>query len=112
MSSQTTAKSQQQKDDVVHARLGQLLETREFPKTICPSEVARAFDKEELAHLACATWRDAMPIVQAHVWSLRDQGILEILQKGEVIDPTWKAKDIKGPIRVRKNIMSGSTNDL
>jgi hypothetical protein len=78
-----------------------LISARDFPKTICPSEVARAFSAAELQILNASAWRDTMAIVREIVWELREEGQVEILQKGEVLDGNVGLNDVKGPIRVR-----------
>ncbi|WP_165827614.1 DUF3253 domain-containing protein [Mycolicibacterium sp. GF69] len=62
------------------------------PKTICPSDAARAVGGED--------WRDLMDDARDIARDLARDGEVEILQKGEVLDPdaTWR-----GPIRIRAN---------
>ncbi len=69
----------------------ELLGTRSRDSTICPSEVARAFFKEE-------EWREKMEEVRRAARRLVDQGKVEILQKGQVVDPSTA----KGAIRLRR----------
>ena len=76
------------------------VQAREFPKTCCPSEVARSLPKEELGELGCTDWRAAMVVVREAAWELRQREKLDITQKGEAIDVT-SLSDIKGPIRLR-----------
>lgn len=58
-------------------------------KTICPSEVAREmFEKN---------WRNWMPNVREAAFDLETENQVEIMQKGQKVDP----KIIKGPIRIR-----------
>jgi len=85
--------------DIISQHMHQLLEKRDWPKTICPSEVARALSTSELVQLEAETWRDAMPDIRKVVWELRDRGEVEVLQKGEVTDTSLE--NIHGPIRVR-----------
>lgn len=87
--------------EILEARLRELLEKREWPKTICPSEVARALSKEELDQLNAGTWRDAMDDVRSIVWDLRNSREVEILQKGEALDSNVSLDEVRGPIRVR-----------
>jgi hypothetical protein len=89
-----------EQEGLVLAHLNRLLASRAYPKTICPSEVARAFSSEELQQLNADSWRDTMDDVRGVVWQLREQGEVEVLQKGEVIDVA-SLDDIRGPIRVR-----------
>ena len=60
------------------------------PKTICPSDVART--------AGGPSWRDLMEDTRSVVRQLAVAGDVEVLQKGEVLDPTagWK-----GPVRIR-----------
>ncbi len=68
-----------------------ILQKRGDPKSICPSEVARALYPEN--------WRDAMPWVREVGVTLRNEGKIQITQKGEVIHGnTWK-----GPIRFKSS---------
>lgn len=78
-----------------------LLNTRDFPKTICPSEVARALSSSELEALDAPDWRATMDSIRQLVWEMREAGEVEVMQKGEVIDAR-SLEDIKGPMRVRK----------
>ncbi|KAF2686182.1 hypothetical protein K458DRAFT_299150 [Lentithecium fluviatile CBS 122367] len=87
--------------DVILSHSNILLTKRDFPKTICPSEVARAFSKGELEALNAPDWRSTMDHVRQVVWELRDAGEVEVLQKGEVIS-VERLEDVKGPIRVRR----------
>ena len=85
---------------VILAHADRLLRARDYPKTICPSEVARALSAEELQLLDSAGWRDSMDHVRHIFWQLREEGEVEILQKGQVVDAT-QLQDVRGPIRVR-----------
>jgi len=67
---------------------------REYPKTLCPSEVARAF--------APSDWRPLMPRLRQMAFEARDRDEVEILQGGQVIDADRTIDDVKGPIRIRK----------
>ena len=68
-----------------------LLEKRSRDSTICPSEVARLYFEEN-------SWREKMEEVRRAARRLVDQGEIQILQKGKVVDPSTA----KGPIRLRK----------
>jgi hypothetical protein len=57
--------------------------------TICPSEAAR--------RLAPDDWRDRMPEVRAAACQLADEGVIQITQKGVVVD----GRSARGPIRLR-----------
>lgn len=85
------------------AHLLRLLRTREYPKTICPSEVARAVKPDELKAIGVDSWRDLMPMVRELAWELRAGSIseLEVLQGGQVVDEGVGLQDIRGPIRLR-----------
>lgn len=87
--------------DILLKHTNRLLSTREFPKTICPSEVARALSSAELDALQAHDWRATMDDVRGLVWEKREAGEVEVMQKGQVLDVQSLA-DIKGPIRVRK----------
>jgi hypothetical protein len=88
-------------DDAVQEHLDRLLNSRANPKTICPSEVARALSRSDLEHYDAREWRNLMPLIRERVWELRDKGRVEVLQKGEVLSDNVALEDIKGPIRVR-----------
>ncbi len=61
-------------------------------KSICPSEVARA--------LAPGDWRPLMPRVRHVAEGLRQQGRLQILQRGCPISLAADAAPVRGPIRL------------
>jgi hypothetical protein len=86
--------------EIILRHADRLLGAREFPKTICPSEIARALSREELETLGASEWRDTMDDVRKVVWEKRGAGEVEIMQKGEVVD-VESLEDIRGPIRVR-----------
>ncbi|MEM6761562.1 MAG: DUF3253 domain-containing protein [Pseudomonadota bacterium] len=65
---------------------------RRAPRTICPSEVARALAAEE------TEWRALMPAVRAEAATLCAEGAIRATQRGAVVDPV----DAKGPIRLGK----------
>ncbi len=81
--------------------LKRLLDSREYPKTICPSEVARAMPAETLDSAGASDWRDLMPAIRALVWEMRDRSEVDIMQRGEVLGHDVGIDDVKGPIRVR-----------
>jgi hypothetical protein len=68
----------------------ELLAARAVDATICPSEAARAVGGDE--------WRDLMEPVREAARRLRDEGEVEITQRGEVVDPVTA----RGPIRIRR----------
>ncbi|KAH6648545.1 hypothetical protein BKA67DRAFT_367249 [Truncatella angustata] len=86
---------------LLHDKILQHLESRGYPKTICPSEVARSLSDDELSSLGCDNWRAAMDPIRREAWSMREQGALDITQKGEAI-MVDKLEVIRGPIRLRK----------
>lgn len=88
-------------NDLLQDRLDRLLHARSFPKTICPSEVARSFTASELAELGVDHWRQLMGPVQALAWSQRADGHIEILQHGQVLPAESEQDQIRGPIRLR-----------
>lgn len=90
-----------QQRGVILKHTHRLISARDYPKTICPSEVARALSPSELSALNAPDWRATMDHVRELVWELRGQGQVEVLQKGGVLD-VESLSDIKGPIRVRK----------
>ncbi|KAF2201817.1 hypothetical protein GQ43DRAFT_19793 [Delitschia confertaspora ATCC 74209] len=77
-----------------------LCQQREYPKTICPSEVARKLSREELDVIGLREWREAMPHIRKVAWEMCKRGDVEVLQKGVVIDAATP-DDVTGPIRVR-----------
>lgn len=87
-------------DTVLTETLQRMVEAREFPKTVCPSEIARALPRDCLERLNCSDWRDAMPAVRTLAWEMRQSGEIEILQKGQPLDVLSLA-EIRGPIRLR-----------
>jgi hypothetical protein len=86
---------------ILHDKILLMTEAREYPKTICPSEVARALSREELNTLQCADWRAAMDPIRREAWSMRQQRLLDITQKGEVVR-LESLGEVRGPIRLRK----------
>ena len=86
---------------VILAHAYRLLSARNYPKTICPSEVARALSIAELEVLNAESWRDTMESVREVVWDLRDEGVVEVLQTGQVLGGDVNLEDVRGPIRVR-----------
>jgi hypothetical protein len=86
---------------VILSHAERLLNARQYPKTICPSEIARAFSTAELQTLGASQWRDTMDAVRRVMWEKREAGEVEVMQKGEVVD-VESLDDIRGPIRIRK----------
>lgn len=89
------------KRDIILLHAERLLDARQYPKTICPSEIARAFSATELHTLGASEWRDTMDLVRQVMWEKREAGEVEVMQKGEVIG-VESLEDIRGPIRVRR----------
>lgn len=81
-------------DRELEAATLRLLEGRARTATICPSEAARAVggDDED-------DWRPLMEPARAAARRLVAAGEVEIVQKGQVVDPSTA----KGPIRVRRS---------
>ena len=90
----------------VLTHMERLLESRDFPKTICPSEAARALSAQELQATGASSWRDLMPVIRRHMFELRDAGELDILQKGTVLPASQGVASTIGPIRLRKKVLS------
>ncbi len=88
--------------DVLLPHVERLLTSREYPKTICPSEVPRALTAAELRTTGSSTWRDLMPEVRQMLWEMRHRGEVEILQKGSLLPDGIQLEDLKGPIRARR----------
>ncbi|KAF2854027.1 hypothetical protein T440DRAFT_496239 [Plenodomus tracheiphilus IPT5] len=86
--------------DIITRHADRLLSTRDYPKTICPSEVARALSPSELSTLNASEWRSTMDQVRSVVWEKREAGEVEVLQKGEVVT-VETLEEIRGPMRVR-----------
>jgi len=76
-------------DRVLEAAIQTLLDQRSRDSTICPSEAARVVGGDE--------WRDLMEPSRRAARRLVAQGVVEITQKGKVVDPSTA----KGPIRIR-----------
>jgi hypothetical protein len=88
----------------ISEHLCRLLDSREAPKTICPSEVARAIPSGELHDIGASSWRDLMPEIRHLAAEMRFRGDLEVLQKGNVLegDLGEGLEHVTGPIRLRK----------
>lgn len=67
-----------------------LLDRRAGGSTICPSEAARAIGGD--------TWRQLMEPARAAGRRLHAAGLVEVLQRGRVVDPS----SARGPIRLRR----------
>ncbi|WP_107772909.1 DUF3253 domain-containing protein [Nocardioides sediminis] len=73
--------------DRLAATIRALLRGRETT-TICPSDAARVVGGEQ--------WRDVMPVARDVARELHDEGVVEVQQGGERVDPT----QARGPIRI------------
>jgi uncharacterized protein DUF4385/uncharacterized protein DUF3253 len=73
---------------LIERMIVKLLEGRR-PNTACPSEVAREIDREH--------WRQYMEPVRAAAARLAGRGRIDVVQRGEKVDP----KSVRGPIRLR-----------
>ena len=76
-------------DRALESAIQTLLDQRARDATICPSEAARVVGGDE--------WRDLMEPSRRAARRLVAQGVVEITQKGTVVDPSTA----KGPIRIR-----------
>jgi hypothetical protein len=76
-------------DRKLEAAIQTLLDQRARDATICPSEAARVVGGDG--------WRDLMEPARRAARRLVAQGLVEITQKGRVVDPSTA----KGPIRIR-----------
>lgn len=57
--------------------------------TMCPSDVARKLDPDD--------WRALVPVVRAAAFALADAGLVEVTQRGVVVD----GRPSRGAIRLR-----------
>jgi hypothetical protein len=71
-----------------------LLDRRAPGRTICPSEVARGLTAESDGE----EWRELMEPVRAAARQLVADGMVDITQGGEPVDPAT----VRGPVRIRK----------
>jgi hypothetical protein len=76
-------------DKQIRDAISALLQKRQAPATICPSEAARA--------LAPDAWRPLMPKVRAVAIELAKSGALDIRQGGRTVPPD---APLRGPIRL------------
>lgn len=88
--------------DALMPHIDRLLSSREYPKTICPSEIPRALTAAELKACGASDWRSLMPAVRDILWSMREKGKVEILQRGSLLPQDIDLSDVSGPIRARK----------
>lgn len=78
-----------QTDEALERAIVDLLGGRARGTTICPSEAARVVAPEE--------WKPLMQRTRCAARRLVAEGKLEIIQSGQVVDPS----SAKGPIRLR-----------
>lgn len=88
--------------DILGPHIDRLLSSREYPKTICPSEVPRALTAAELEAAGALEWRDLMPDTRQILWDMYMGGEVQVLQKGSLVPKHLKLDDVKGPIRARR----------
>jgi Protein of unknown function (DUF3253) len=77
-------------DRALEEAIGALLDRR-APATVCPSEAARAVDP--------GAWRLLMPAARAAAGRLAAAGLVEVTQRGEVVD----VGTARGPVRIRRH---------
>jgi hypothetical protein len=78
-------------------------------KSICPSEVARAFAEERRKPSDPPDlWRKYLPAVRQQAKNLARQGRISILRKGKPVDPTVP---VKGVVRLSLPVDDGSDGD-
>jgi hypothetical protein len=77
--------------DRVAAAVVALATHRAPDRTICPSDAARAVGGEQ--------WRATMPVVHEVARRLAEEGVVEVVQRGTVLDP---AAEWSGPVRIRR----------
>ena len=91
-------------NEILKYHLDLLLSSRQYPKTICPSEVPRSLSALELHNCGASHWRDLMPDIRQILWEMRDRGEVEILQGGSPLSDEVSVEDVKGPIRARLRV--------
>ncbi|MHA7190443.1 DUF3253 domain-containing protein [Arthrobacter sp. MDT2-16] len=79
---------EQSSEDGLRAEILRIAEQRGSVKTLCPSEAARSIGGD--------TWRDLMPSARRIAFALAGEGLVDVTQHGERVDP-----DVRGPIRIR-----------
>ena len=77
-------------DQQLEKAIGQLLNSREAFKSICPSEAAKLVDPVH--------WRELLEPARSAARRLVTAGTHEITQKGQIVDPSRA----RGPIRIRR----------
>jgi hypothetical protein len=84
--------------------MDELLASRESPKTICPSEIARALSQEQLDAVGAPSWGELMPEIRNMVAEMQRSGCgrgdtERCVLKGELGEGLV---EVKGLIRVRR----------
>lgn len=74
----------------VRAAMLALLRHRDPGSTICPSDAARV--------AGGSGWRSAVPVAQSVAADLHADGVVEVRQKGERVDPAA----VSGPVRIAR----------
>lgn len=89
---------------IIMPHLDHFLKSRDPPKTLCPSEVARRLSPADLSTLSAASWRETMPLIRRVVAEMRESGEVEVLQRGQVLegDLGEGLEGVRGPIRLRR----------
>ncbi len=80
-------------EDQIREAILSLLEKRQPPATLCPSEAARL--------LAPDDWRSLMPSARAVAITMAGQGLLSISQRGRILPPD---EPLRGPIRLGRPV--------
>ncbi|KUJ15814.1 uncharacterized protein LY89DRAFT_587342 [Mollisia scopiformis] len=90
--------------NILQSHLDRLLQSREYPKTICPSEVARSLTANDLREAGMGSWRDTMTEIRRLAAAMRSRREIEVLQRGIVLDGELgdNLETVVGPIRLRK----------
>ncbi len=65
-----------------------LLRHRDPDRTICPSDVART--------IGGSSWRRSMAAAREVAAELHDAGVVQVMQRGQVVDP----RNARGPVRI------------
>ena len=89
-------------EELIQYHLERLLLSREYPKTICPSEAPRALSAQEVEAAGISHWRDLMPKTREILWGMRDRGEVEIVQRGTLLPDVTTLEEVKGPLRARR----------
>lgn len=63
-------------NELIREKVLDMLSKRDYPKTCCPSEIARALKEDELQTIGCEEWRAAMDPIREEAWRMRFEGIV------------------------------------